>query len=288
MNAIAAALEGLIDYAGLYPPAALDMPSAVHNYLAYREQKHAFALGRFIVDAARLDELRVNAGSSISKMRLSVIVPAVVEPHILSALSDPEFPIESTETKGDQPLTIARICEKLPFNLERYCEIPMQTACSGTVDAIASVGARAKLRMGGVVAEAFPPTEHVIHKLRILADRRVAFKATAGLHHPIRSPHPLTYSAHSPTATMHGFINLLCAAAMVHFGVSNQDVLDQDVAAVLEDQPPHAFRASPGSLGWRGFEWTTDQVREVRQFFTSFGSCSFTEPIHDLEVLGWL
>ena len=54
MSVIQSALRGLIDYAGLYPPAALDMRTAVRNYLEYRsEHKHAWMLGRFIVDAGR-------------------------------------------------------------------------------------------------------------------------------------------------------------------------------------------------------------------------------------------
>ena len=56
-SAIETLLAGLIDYAGLYPPASLDMGSAVENYRAYRSGKHAFALGRFIVDINRMDEL---------------------------------------------------------------------------------------------------------------------------------------------------------------------------------------------------------------------------------------
>ena len=49
-------LRGLIDYAGLFPPASLDMADAVRNYAAYREGEHAWALGRFVVPAARLEE----------------------------------------------------------------------------------------------------------------------------------------------------------------------------------------------------------------------------------------
>src|SRR5215475_5990741 len=49
-------LSGLIDYAGLFPPAALDMPTAARKYAEYREGEYRWALGRFIVPAARLDE----------------------------------------------------------------------------------------------------------------------------------------------------------------------------------------------------------------------------------------
>lgn len=283
MSAIDAALHGLIDYAGLYPPASLDMQAAVSNYLAYREQPHAFVLGRFIVEIARLSELREAAGDACDTIRLSMVVQPSTDPRTIAQCRDGGFRIESVEVKCDEPLTIARISEHLPAGLEQYFEIPVRRVCTGAIDALCSVGAHAKLRMGGVVAEAFPPAEHAIEALRILADRRVAFKATAGLHHPVRSRHPITYAAGSPCGTMHGFMNLLCAAAIIYFGGP-----PEEAATVLEEQDPHAFHITPESIAVRDQAWSADRMREVRQFFISFGSCSFTEPIRDLEALGWL
>jgi hypothetical protein len=153
----------------------------------------------------------------------------------------------------------------------------------GAIDAIASIGARAKVRMGGVVAEAFPSPDHVVDWLQLAADRRIGFKATAGLHHPIRARHRLTYSSDSPCATMHGFVNFFCAAAFIHSG--NRE----NAIAVLEEEDTKAFRISSDVIAWRGHQWTTDQVRTIRkEFFTSYGSCSFDEPLQDLEALGWL
>src|SRR5690606_19531676 len=50
-------LSGIVDYAGLFPPAALTMWSAVQNYAAYRSGVDAWALGRFVAPAVRLHEL---------------------------------------------------------------------------------------------------------------------------------------------------------------------------------------------------------------------------------------
>src|SRR5262245_41758143 len=49
-------LLGLIDYAGLFPPASLDMTTATRKYAEYLEGKYCWALGRFVVPIARLDE----------------------------------------------------------------------------------------------------------------------------------------------------------------------------------------------------------------------------------------
>ncbi|HWE85654.1 MAG TPA: hypothetical protein VG267_11980 [Terracidiphilus sp.] len=282
MTAIEAALSGLIDYAGLYPPAALDVPAAVRNYLDYQAGARASMLGRFIVDIARIAELRGAAGPAVSGMQLSIIAPPTLEPAQLAEHSD--LRIESLEIKSADPADVERLRAQLPSNLDCYFELPLDAVPAQTIQALARTGARGKLRMGGVAPGNIPSAASVIDLLTALAHHRVPFKATAGLHHPIRSCHRLTYAADSPTSTMHGFANLLCAAAILCFSGS-----PDDAAAVLQEENPHAFRIAPFAVGWRTLEWSADQLREVRRrFFVSFGSCSFTEPIQDLEALGWL
>ena len=50
-------LKGVIDYAGLFPPAQLPLGEAVSNYLRYRQEPEGWMLGRFVCPAARLGEL---------------------------------------------------------------------------------------------------------------------------------------------------------------------------------------------------------------------------------------
>src|SRR6185436_2132053 len=50
-------LADLIDYAGLFPPAALSMQDAVRNYARYAEGEHAWMLGKFVVPEARRAEV---------------------------------------------------------------------------------------------------------------------------------------------------------------------------------------------------------------------------------------
>ncbi|HET6568116.1 MAG TPA: hypothetical protein VFG50_09130, partial [Rhodothermales bacterium] len=64
MHAVATALtlrallEGAIDYAGLFPPASLDLPRTVRCYAQYYRDSESWMLGRFVVPAQRHDELR--------------------------------------------------------------------------------------------------------------------------------------------------------------------------------------------------------------------------------------
>ena len=282
MTAIETLLAGLIDYAGLYPPARLDMRSAVRNYLDYQGGPHAFALGRFIVDLARADELREAAGDALGTMSLSVIAQPEIDPQGLTALIGDGFRIESVEIKCPASTTIAELGRRLPKNLEHYIEVPID-ASPALLDVLAASQMRAKLRLGGVVPEAFPDAKSVALVLKEVLNRNIAFKATAGLHHPIRSRHHLTYAPGSSMAVMHGFLNLACAATLLHSGWSVDEAVD-----TLEEEDPSAWDASLDVIRCRNFAWSSAPLRDMRSFFTSFGSCSFTEPIHDLESLGWL
>jgi hypothetical protein len=284
ISAIDSLLAGLIDYAGLYPPAGLDMRTAVRNYLAYQQGRHAAVLGRFVVNLDRIDELRMVAGGDLSKVKLSVIIPTNADCDRVSALIDDGVPIEAIEMKIQLTSEMAGLRKKVPVNVEEYFELGPGSIEPEILRAIAAARARVKLRMGGVTAEAFQTTAVVARVLKSVAGHGLAFKATAGLHHPIRSRHPFTYASDSPTGWMHGFVNLVCAAALIHSG-GNVD----DAKAVLDEQDPASWRSTPDGIAWRSHVWNADHLSRTREeFFISFGSCSFEEPVRDLEALGWL
>ncbi len=102
------------------------------------------------------------------------------------------------------------------------------------------------------------------------------------------SSHSLAPSPHLRAGqfngVMHGFLNLACAAALLHSGGSVDEAI-----GTLQEEDPSAWRCRSGyhSLPQRS-RGTARQLRDMRSFFMSFGSCSFTEPISDLEALGWL
>jgi hypothetical protein len=65
-ESLRALLESLIDYAELFPPAALDMKTAVRNYARYLECEHSWMLARFVVPVARLEEFELEQASLCS------------------------------------------------------------------------------------------------------------------------------------------------------------------------------------------------------------------------------
>lgn len=239
-------LAGLIDYAGLFPPAELPMDEAVRNYARYREGEHAWMLGRFIVPAARKAE-----------------VP-------------PEFPLSVLgvdEVKAENADDIEKIRVAAAGR-----PVFVELTDPGLIPALAQCGLRAKIRTGGVTPDAIPHADRVATFVRICAMHGVPFKATAGLHHPIRCMKPLTYAADAPRAIMHGFINVFMAAMFPH-----------DAERILVEEDPAAFRFDDDQARWRDHGVTTEHIAAVRrEFALSFGSCSFEEPVADLKELGWL
>jgi len=121
----------------------------------------------------------------------------------------------------------------------------------------------------------------VIEFIRLCADRDVAFKATAGLHHPLRSVHRFTYEPESPSGVMHGFINVFLAAAFLRAGMDRKLAVE-----VLEERSSQAFHFDADGIGWRQHRLSRNEIAAARRNFAiSFGSCSFTEPIDDLRSL---
>jgi hypothetical protein len=117
------------------------------------------------------------------------------------------------------------------------------------------------------------------------AEQGVAFKATAGLHHPLRGIQRLTYRPDAPRAAMHGFLNVFAAAALAHSERADAALL----VRVLEEEEIDAFHATDAYVAWRDRQIPAAAIESMRQRFAlSFGSCSFVEPVEDLQALGWL
>jgi hypothetical protein len=109
----------------------------------------------------------------------------------------------------------------------------------------------------------------------------VAFKATAGLHHPVRGEYRLTYEPDSPIGMMYGFLNVFIAAALLYAGES-----EETAQAALEESDASAFSFAEDAIQWRDKRIGLDQILASRsKFAISFGSCSFREPVEELAHL---
>lgn len=294
-DAARALLAGLVDYAGLFPPAALSMDAAVAEYARWRRSPEAFMLGRFVAPAARLVELGRAADALLP-------TPAAGDPWRVSALLGVDVSagvalvqsfnashagravVDTVELKAATPSQAEASLTALPPGLTAYVEVALDDTLAAMLAALKRRGARAKIRTGGVVPETIPEPRDVARFIAACAEDSVPFKATAGLHHPIRAEQALTYEAASPRAVMHGFLNVFAAAAFARTGADTSQL-----EAVLRETQASAFRFDASSLSWRDLRASVDALEAARRdFAASFGSCSFAEPVADLWALAVL
>jgi hypothetical protein len=292
-------LDRVIDYAGLFPPAALAMPDAVADYAASLAGPQSWMLGRFVVPAARLAELvevvgllePVNDGRAWSLSVLVADAPGDV-PTVTSMAATCEaagMRIESLEVKAGTAGAVGTLARELPDGMETWFEIAPGPALGSTLRAIAAVDGGAKMRMGGTTPAAFPPATDVARFLLACAREGVRFKATAGLHHALPGRFRVTYADDSARAAMHGFLNVLLAAVLARdlcLRRHPEPEAEAAVAALLEEPNPGAFMWKDDGIRWRAHWLSADAIAGTRaRFARSFGSCSFDEPVDDLTTL---
>jgi len=267
VSARRALLERLIDHAALFPPASMDMPDAIEADRRARASEHAWMLDRFICPASKLGEL------PRSSPRLSVVLDGGEGD--LQSVADAVAAgreVELVEARIDPtwiPDTQALVQEKLP-GVQAFWELPPGRGLRGEVAAVREAGAGAKIRCGG---DTVPPVDAVAAFVAACRDAGVRFKATAGLHHPIR------------LGERHGFLNLLAAVVFAHA----DGLAEDELATIVAEEDPAAFALDADGLELHGHRAGAAEIAAARaELFVAYGSCSFDEPVDDLTELGVL
>jgi hypothetical protein len=331
--ALRALLSGIIDYAGLFPPASLSMEQAIRNYAGYRTEPEAWMLGRFVCPAARLGELspfvdqlfasgpplaiaalegkfrtyaeyleahRVDETAIITflKQHRERVAVGVREQRYAGPFDDREIrscvPKSGAAPTSSEVRNLSRIYYEIEVTpnwrkmvaefLAPFAEILRQSRDAAAGDratssmATAAVPIGFKLRCGGLSAADFPSPENVAFALVACRNAGLPFKATAGLHHPIRG-----YRDEVKTK-MHGFLNVFGAGILAHCC----KLTEPQVLEILLDENPRDFLFSDADFRWKDFRAAVDQIMAARESVTAFGSCSFDEPRNDLRSLGLL
>jgi hypothetical protein len=224
----------------------MSLPDALEEDRQARESPYDSLLGRFVVPASKLRDL------PSERPALSVVLRGLDEVGLVEGadgVEAVELTLPSARPGSAELLAAYRVLR--PLGVETYFELVLdeswRDSVPAAVGAVAAIGGRVKLRCGGV---SVPSVEQVALVIACCREAGVPFKATAGLHHPVRR------------GEEHGFLNLLAAA------VAPRDRLE----AVLSEADGSALEIDDGS----------------RAVFTSFGSCSWREPVDGLRELGWL
>lgn len=310
MNALRALLAGVVDYAGLFPPAGLAMSPAVRRYAADRRGSARWMLGRFVVPVARLEEFEaaaldlLPAGEEDEPWRLSALAgdgpgsepgTSLRRAAAFNARHAPETGagravVDTVEWRapaagpsGDVlSVAAAARARHLP-SAPLYVELPAGVDADAWARAAAPLGLRLKLRTGGVTADAFPPPDAVLDFLAACARHGVAGKLTAGLHHALPGAYAFTSAPGSACGTMFGFVNVLLAAALLRAGHATGAL-----APLLAERDPAAFTFSDAGAAWRGLAADVPTIEAARRdTLVGFGSCAFDEPVAELRALGW-
>ena len=253
-DARGALLSRLIDHAAMFPPASLPIDAALAVDGAARATPEAWMLNRFLVPASQL------AG-----------VPEDFEPPLGVIVDTDDLPelagrrVEVVEARLEQAALTANVPARV------FLEVWPGDA--GTLREVAAAGAGAKVRCGGATPDMFPSPAELAAFIVGCRDLGLPFKATAGLHHPIRD------------GIVHGFLNLLAAAVLAHAAGAGE----RELAAVLLEQDASAFGVTEAAFTAGGHRFDAQQVAAARaELFVGYGSCSFSEPVADLHALGIL
>ncbi len=262
-------LAGLIDHAPTFPPAELPLAEAIAQHEAAVHSEPGWIVNRFVVRASQLADLPPDW-----EHRLSVVSEGdLTYDSRIEAIEIPEPGPAPERTFGgggiDSPSVSKATWSERDGPLECYFEHRVGAGFIHSVDRVAALATdprvqgsvRIKIRCGPDP----PSIPQLADAIRVCREYGLAFKATAGLHHAIR------------TDEQHGFLNLLAAAT---FGDEEQALAETDPSAFALDE--EAFR-------WRDREASPEEVATMRrERFVSLGSCSFDEPVEELRALGFL
>lgn len=292
-------LASIVDYAGLFPPAQLNLSEAVATYDRAQASPHTWMLDRFVVPATRLHELVSLLLTASERMyvskpwSLSVILSQnwateleqIDQIRETASQQSCQVNIRALEVAPLSPNEMQHVCLSLPAETEVFFEIPFDTDLDLYLNVLQQTNTAAKLRTGGITHDAFPGSMQLSQRVLSLAKAQIPFKATAGLHHALQGNYRLTYQPNSMSTTMPGFLNLAILATFAY----QQRITFAEALAILEERSITPFQFTDTAITWRNHSLSVSEIERSRhQFFRSFGSCSFQEPIDDLHHFGFL
>ena len=322
-KSVEALIHKLIDYAGLFPPAKLPLNEAFANYIEYSKGEYSKMLANFIIPTKMmgdLNELIKSSGATVT-LHLSVLGSSgETESEFMNNLKsdiaewkkfrennpgahtnfyEVRLPIEviATQDAAEIGRFIGLVSDEITGNINEEVILFFEaTPDEGTstdewktdTDAViegikihnlTKKTAGYKLRTGGVTASAFPLPEQVAFAIKHCLNRQIPMKCTAGLHHPVR------HFNEEVRTRMHGFINIFWAGAIA----IRHNISESEIIKMLEEEDPNAFEFTDDSFVWDKYTVSVEDIQYSREaLIISYGSCSFDEPIEDLQKLNLL
>ena len=315
-DSVQSLLENGLDYAGLFPPSRLPMHDAMATYQELQSSPQSWFLGRFVVPSGRLHELEdaLENTTPTAPVPLSMIgQPSHDAPGLRTAMGEDatllqhlmdrhpgQFTIDQIETWLPECLVSGRSATAVAGPVEQalrqvHTEAPVTvffetsllegwpsrlgiaidglTAANGATRAAVGL----KIRCGGLTAEQFPSTEAVATAISKASAARLPIKATQGLHRPLR------HFDEQLGVWRHGFLNIFVAAVLAFVHRPSTQI----IAEILEVTNISGIHWTERGIECYGLTADRGQIRAARHnAIVAYGSCSFSEPVADLEALG--
>jgi hypothetical protein len=287
LDARTAAFASLVDYAGVFPPASLSMAEAVDTYRRLRSSHDRWVIGRFLCRASDLESLAAVATAAMTRGEPPWSIGVIADMSAGAAASiahefhremspvmevgAAEVRIGSVDDAGAHVDAISTIDPDVATFIEIDASEGVAPQLRAIVAALRDRGRTggAKIRCGGESADLFPSTERLAEFVWEASLAAVPFKATAGLHQPIR------HHDEDPGVYRHGFVNLLLASVAADQGESRHTI--EDIVAEVD---PDAFTFGAAAITWRNIVFPGSAIRRSRtRGFLAFGSCDAHEPI---------
>lgn len=277
MGAVPAAWSRLIDDAAVFPPGDAPLADAVAAYRARYDEWYADLVGPLVVKDTDLPEVPADIPVSVVLTGGAGAVAGVAT--LATKRGHPLVGLEAAvRDLDDMASGVRRITAAVDaarddgalLDTQVYVELPQVEPTRdwlAAADAAAESEHRLKLRTGGLEAHLFPSVATVAAWIDAALDRETPFKCTAGLHHAVRHRDHETGFEHL------GFLNVLLATRVAFDGGSTAEV-----ARVLDDHYANDLVAMARQSDLEG----------ARRWFTSYGSCSVSEPVDELVGLGLL
>jgi hypothetical protein len=259
--------RALVDDAAIFPPGNADLTEALTAYAAREGEWYADLVGSFVVTDTDLGSVPVDVPVSVVLTTGAGAVEGVAS---LAArkglrLAGLEVAVRDADDPVGNVRRIDAAARAAEVDVPVFIEVPgpASAAWLAAADEVAACGHQLKLRLGNVDHDLVPDAGTVATWIDAALDRETRFKATAGLHRAVR---------HDPEGGgAHGFLNVLLATQVLWDGGTVADATD-----ALEQRDGAALTASLDG----------PDLSSARRWFTSFGSCSVTEPLDDLIALG--
>lgn len=280
-------LRRIVDDAAIFPPGNAPLFDAVQAHRGHRTSAYADLVGPFVVGDQRLPELaeRLAERTADEPLQVSVVVSGgagALHPAVTWAARTAGLELRGLEIALRDEADLAHNARRVVVALDQLVasgdlddDVPLHVepprlfgaepshGWLAALDELAAMDHRLKFRTGG--PDGPPDVAELAACIGAALDRELRFKCTAGLHRAVRH-------RDENGALQHGFLNVLLATR----------------ASLDGDDPRKALGIDEPAAVRRAVEDAGDGLVSARRWFTSFGSCSVSEPIEDLQSLGLL